>query len=32
MIIRKNSLWEEVRVLVAISTCTYPNNYVYLSP
>jgi len=23
MIIRKNSLWKKVRVLVAISTCTY---------
>ena len=30
-IIRKNNLWKKVRVLVAISTCTYPHKSVYLS-
>ena len=32
MIVRKNTLWEKVRVLIAISTCTYCRKYVYLSP
>ena len=32
LIICKNSLWKEVRVLIAISTCTYPRKSVYLSP
>ncbi len=32
MIIRKNTLWKKVRVLIAISPCTYPRKYVYLSP
>ena len=31
MTIRKNTLWEKVRVLVAISTWTYPHKYVDLS-
>ena len=30
MIIRKNTLWKEVRVLVAISPCTCPHKSVYL--